>query len=164
MSNDGTGPVEFPNFKPLLHVRRFYSRKKHKHLFLMTQQMWNQSVVCSQCQVWTISLRQCCRIFIELHFLQHVADNGDHWLHVQPATLLSQNHFEDFELPMQVENGECRDSFMVCSRAKRFGYCGICYRDRRENIERIFHRTSGNIWCSYNPRLETLTNVPNCVI
>ena len=34
----------------------------------------------------TKSLSQCCRIFIELNFLEHAADIGDNWLQVQPPS------------------------------------------------------------------------------
>ena len=49
-------------------------------------------IVRSECRarVWpwvgsaTKLLGQCCRIFIDLNFLQHAADFGDTWLQVQP--------------------------------------------------------------------------------
>ena len=56
----------------------------------------------------TKSLGQCCRIFIELNFLQHAVDIGDTWLKVQPPlTSVAEQGFEDDDLPVQVKNRMC---------------------------------------------------------
>ena len=64
-----------------------------RHFFLMFHGLLNQNVGC----VWPVvgsatkSLGQCCRIFIELNFLQHAADIGDTWLQVQsPSTSVAE--------------------------------------------------------------------------
>ena len=51
----------------------------------------------------TKSLGQCCRIFIELNFWQHVADIASNWQHVQQAYTFVTEQFEDVELRFPVK-------------------------------------------------------------
>ena len=79
----------------------------------MFHRLRDQDVACVWPEVGsaTKSLGQCFRIFIELNFLQHAADIGDTWLQPNCLQLLSQNSFEDDDLPMQVKKRMCSHGF-----------------------------------------------------
>ena len=52
-----------------------------QHFFLLLQGSRNENVArVARASSATKSLGQCCKIFIELNLLQHVADIGDTWL------------------------------------------------------------------------------------
>ena len=48
-----------------------------------------------------------------LNFLQHAADIGGNWLHVQPPSTFMQSCFEDVALPVRVENRMCSHCFKL---------------------------------------------------
>ena len=74
---------------------------------------------CSQGQgSATKSLGQCCTIFMESNYLQHVADIGDTWVHVQLPSTLSQNSSEDVKLPVPVKNCRCDHGFTLYNSPK----------------------------------------------
>ena len=60
---------------------------------------------------------QCCGIHLTER-LQHVADIGNDWLHVQPPSTLSLNSSEDVELPVRVQNRRFSHGLILVFRKK----------------------------------------------
>ena len=68
-------------------------------------------------------MRQCCKIFVELNFLHHVEDIRDTWLHLyNHLRLLSQNRFDNVELPVRVENRSKTFEILLVKYVCMFGF------------------------------------------